>query len=202
MTYSVIIVQNRKIGIGVASGSIAVGSRVPHIEYPYCGVVSQGYTNPALGPIIANLIKQGYEARLALKEALRLDTNPKARQIAILTMSLDKAIYTGTQVPSNKGEYMDKDFVIVANLVREGVIENMIRSVASEDELSVRLYKTLLAGHMAGGDLRGDKSAALLIYGTTPFSPYYNKILDLRIDYSGNPLRDLRKLLELYGVNL
>ena len=202
MTYSVVIVQGRKIGIGVVSGSIAVGNRVPYIRYPYCGVVSQGYTNPALGPIIANLIERGYKARRALEEALKFDVNPGARQVAVLTMDLDKAVHVGSKTPLNRGAFVGEDFVVVANLVKDRVIESMATAAESEGGLVTRLYKSLAAGHTVGGDLRGDKSAAILVHGETRFSPYYNTVLDLRVDYSNDPLRDLEKLLEVYEAYL
>jgi len=202
MTYSIIIVQDHKIGIGVVSGSVAVGSRVPYIRYPHCGIVSQGYTNPALSPIIADLIERGERAKSALNKALRLDTDPEARQVAVLTANLDKAIHVGAKVPLNKGAYMDHDFIVVANLVEEDVVKSMANAAKSKKDLSVRLYEALLAGNAVGGDLRGDRSATLLIHGKTPFSPYYNVILDVRVDYSKAPLRDLRRILEAYGVHL
>lgn len=202
MTYSVIIIQGRRIGIGVVSGSIAVGNRVPYIKYPYCGIVSQGYTNPSLGPIIANLIERGYEAKQALEKALKFDTNPEARQVAVLTMDLDKAIHVGVKVPLFKGAYIGEDFIVIANSVRSRVIKDMTDAARSKGDLVLRLYESLIAGHKAGGDLRGDRSAVILVHGETSFSPYYNAILDVRVDYSNNPLKDLKKLLEIYEVYL
>jgi len=55
MTYGILAIDLSKkmLGIGVASGSIAVGSRVPWACAGVGVVATQAYTNPALGPIIS-----------------------------------------------------------------------------------------------------------------------------------------------------
>ncbi len=50
-------------------------------------------------------------------------------------------------------------------------------------------------GHKAGGDRRGDKSAALVVVGVHPeYEVSYDRIVDLRVDFSPNPVDELKKL--------
>ena len=198
MTYSILVVEDDLLGVGVVSGSVAIGSRVPFIMYPYCVIVSQGYSNPALGPMIADFIKVGFNAKEALNEALKKDSDPELRQIAVITHDLDKAVYTGEKVLNNKGEYVGNNFIVIGDLTSDKVINSIAEAfLSSEGELAQRILSALKAGHDKGGDLRGDKSAAIIIHGPTKYSPYYNVILDIRVDYSEDPLLDLEKILKM-----
>ena len=54
------------------------------------------------------------------------------------------------------------------------------------------------AGEGAGGDLRGRQSAALLVVsGTSTNQPWQDRIVDLRVEDSDQPLTELRRLLEV-----
>lgn len=82
-------------------------------------------------------------------------------------------------------------------LVGSKVVEAMADTFEnSKGELAERLMKTLEAGQKAGGDKRGKVSAALLVVGgrqieTRPF-------LDLRVDEHQDPVRELRRIYEVY----
>jgi uncharacterized Ntn-hydrolase superfamily protein len=56
---------------------------------------------------------------------------------------------------------------------------------------ALRLVKALAAGEDAGGDKRGKQAAALLVY-TTERYPF----LDIRVDDSDEPIRELLRLYE------
>ncbi|RLE99037.1 MAG: DUF1028 domain-containing protein [Thermoprotei archaeon] len=200
MTYSILVAdpKNRLLGVISVSGSIAVGSRVPHINYPYCAVATQALTNPALGPIIGELVAEGKPAEVALRAALSQDSYFEHRQVAVITMTLDKAVFTGPETPAHRGEYIGEDFIVIGNYVQRKVVEVAAEAMHKNRKINM-LDRLLLAaeeGHKAGGDLRGDRSAALLIYGETEYSPHYNKLLDLRVDFSRSPLQDLIKIVE------
>ena len=58
--------------------------------------------------------------------------------------------------------------------------------MASTDSLAHRLVRALSAGEQAGGDKRGRMSAALCIVAPN------QRAVSLRIDYSEDPLTDLK----------
>ncbi len=191
--------KKKLLGIVVASGSVAVGSRVPWAKYAVGGVVTQAYTNPALGPLILELLKKGYDVREALERALEIDRNAKLRQVAVMDYDGNIEVHNGSNIPSWNGyKVVEGEVVCVANLVRgPEVCEDAIRAFKrSTSELPLKLLDALKKGHEAGGDQRGDRSSALLVVGQTELIPYYDRIIDLRVDFSINPIVELIKAFE------
>jgi len=202
MTYSLLAYDelSNKLGIGVVSGSIAVGSRVPWGKGGLGVVATQGYTNPLLGRIILMLLERGYSAEDALREALRKDPEPEYRQVAVLSPRHGKAAYTGERVPDAKNIIMRGNHLGIGNLlVSEKVIEVLVSTYeAATGAIDERILKSLEAASMAGGDARGDRSSVILVFGEHPLYKDYDKLLDLRIDYSENPVKDLISLYKVY----
>ncbi len=201
MTYSIIALDKREnmLGIATASGSIAVGSRVPWARYPIGGVVTQAYTNPALGLLILQLLEKGGDINEALEMALKIDKKPELRQVAVMDFKGNVAVHNGINIPKWNGyRILPYEAVCIANLVKgPEVCENAIEAFKkSTGWLGLRLLNALKEGHMAGGDHRGDRSSVLIIVGPTNYVPYYDYIINLRVDMSKNPIRDLDNILE------
>jgi uncharacterized Ntn-hydrolase superfamily protein len=66
---------------------------------------------------------------------------------------------------------------------------------ASSARFSLRLLAALDAAQEAGGDLRGQKSAAMVVVPTQQITP--SPVIDLRVDNSTEPLLALRRLEDL-----
>ena len=208
MTYTIIGVDpgKRYLGIASASGSIAVGSRVLWAKYPYAAVATQAYTNPALGPLIISLVEKGYSAREALEKALKTDNEHHLRQVAVLTLGGGKAVYNGENIPREHGYFIGNYSVCIANLVVNPELAETICSVFEEylldtdslKDFAFSLLEGLKTGHSMGGDKRGDRSAAILIVGRTPYDSLYDRLIDLRVDYSTEPVEMLRDITEKY----
>ncbi len=208
MTYTILALAPRGmfLGIATASGSIAVGSRVPWAKYPVACVATQAYTNPSLGPKIIKLISEGYNASEALRRALSDDPEPNLRQIAVLTINGDKAVHNGHDIPRELGYYIGPSSVCIANLVVKStlvqemckVFEDSYEGINNLREFVKSLMKALEYAHSVGGDKRGDRSSALLVVGNTPYGGLYDKIIDLRVDYSNEPIEKLKQLVEAY----
>lgn len=204
MTYSILAFDPAlgQAGVAVASGSIAVGSRVPWGRHGLGVVATQAYTNPALGPLILAYLERSSSAEEALQQALSHDPSPAHRQVAVVDYRGDVAVHDGAWCPEWHGYVVARGepAVCIANLVvGPGVCEAAIRAFTStRGNLAERLLRALEAAHAAGGDRRGDRSAALLIVGQTEYSPYYDKVFDLRVDYAENPVAALKRLYHLY----
>ncbi len=205
MTYSIIGIdkENNVLGIAVVSGSIAVGSRVPWAKYLVGGVATQAYTNPALGPVILGYLEKGFSPQEALEKALASDPRRNLRQVAVLNWEGKSAFYSGDKVPDEYAGCSLKNCVCIANLVVSKEIPKVMCETF-ESSLSMGLGEALLEAireaHMMGGDKRGDLSAALLIVGRTEYVPHYDKIIDLRIDYSPDPVKELIKVYRLMRI--
>ncbi len=205
MTYSILAYDPAagQAGVAVVSGSIAVGSRVPWGRHGVGVVATQGYTNPALGPMILELLARGYSASDAIARALASDTSPAHRQVAVVDYRGDLAFHDGEWTPAWHGARVSaiESAVAIGNLVTgEKVVEAMIEAFeATRGTLAERLLAAIEAGHRAGGDRRGDRSAALLVVGATEYGPLYDRIVDLRVDYHPrDPVAELIKLYEYY----
>jgi uncharacterized Ntn-hydrolase superfamily protein len=66
-------------------------------------------------------------------------------------------------------------------------------------DLATRLLAALDAGQRAGGDIRGRQSAAILIVkGERTDKPWEDRIMDLRVEDDPHPVRELRRLVQLW----
>jgi len=62
-----------------------------------------------------------------------------------------------------------------------------------------RLLQALEAGQRAGGDIRGQQSAAMLIVkGERTDKPWTGRVLDLRVEDNARPIAELRRLVSLW----
>ncbi len=201
MTYSMIAVEGTYIGGVTASGSIAVGSRVLWCKYKVGGVITQGYTNPSLGPVILNLMEKDRSPQEALDEALSMDRSPEVRQVGVISAYGEVAIHCGSELPGEVGwSYREGSYVALGNLLssRE-VIDRIVETfLESGGDLVWRLLSSLKAGQKAGGDARGDRAAAILVVGPTEYGRSYDRIMDLRIDFSPEPVEELIGLVEIF----
>ncbi len=208
MTYSVLILDKTtgRAGVGVASGSVAVGSRVPWCRYGVACVATQAYTNPSLGPRILHLIEAGgLSADGAMNQALNTDPEPSKRQVAVVDFKGGVACFTGDEAPLKRkcvrGTGEGFAYVVAGNLLRsEGVVEaaafTLLREMHASGDIVEAILSALEAAAEAGGDARGERSAAILVVGETSWAPEYDRVLDVRVDYSEDPLSELRRVID------
>jgi uncharacterized Ntn-hydrolase superfamily protein len=168
-TFSILAISadSKLMGVAVASGSTAVGRRVPHAK-PGIGVIAtQAYTNVAYGIKGLKLVMNGLSPREALDRLLREDPGRELRQVAVMTFKRSRAVFTGANVPYWHGEAAGEDYVVIGNLLAR---KNVVPSIAEGFEstsggLAFRMVKALEAGRESGGDRRGERSAALVVVG-------------------------------------
>jgi len=188
-TFSILAIsENDKLmGVAVASGSIAVGSRVPHAA-PGIGVIAtQAYTNVTYGTKGLKLLANGLSPEQALKKLLAEDPQREKRQVAIMDFAGRKAVFTGTETPEARGEIICENYVVIGNLLKNlEVLERMADAFEkSRGNFALRLLEALKAGSDGGGDKRGEKSAAITVVNKTKV------LLCLKVDESLNPIQEL-----------
>lgn len=179
------------MGVAVASGSPAVGFRVPH-AMPGVGVIAtQAYTDVAYGIEGLKLLAKGLSPGEALEKLLAEDPRKEMRQVAIMDFAGRKAVFTGAEAPKWCGEIIGEDFIVIGNLLKSGkVLKRMADGFeSSRGDLASRLLEALKAGSESGGDKRGEKSAAIIMVNTAKVK------LNLRVDEHKNPIHKLSKLL-------
>jgi uncharacterized Ntn-hydrolase superfamily protein len=65
-----------------------------------------------------------------------------------------------------------------------------------EGSFSRRLLAALDAAQTAGGDARGQMSAAIVVVADRPAAAGNGRVVDVRVDHSNNPLTELARLLD------
>jgi uncharacterized Ntn-hydrolase superfamily protein len=80
-------------------------------------------------------------------------------------------------------------------LAGEAVLASSVEGFAAQRDLTLpeRLLSAMEAAEGAGGDRRGQQSAALLLTTTEDFAD-----LNIRVDDHANPLAELRRLLSIW----
>ena len=170
MTYSILgrDAANGDLGVAVQSKFPGVGSLVPYGEAEVGVVATQGFGNPRHGSVGLRLLRCGATPRQAVDILLNGDTDERKRQFALLDRNGQVAAYTGDELQSWDGwagSAAGRDCVALGNgLAGRDVVQRMVRTFEeSTGSLAERLMAGLDAGQQAGGDMRGQQSAALLV---------------------------------------
>lgn len=184
-----------KMGVAVATKYWAVGARVPYVRGGVAALAVQAYAQPYIGYDVLRMLSQ--EPDLTGPEALQavLDEDPgkEWRQVGIVDRHGNVAGFTGSETVDWSGHFVGESCVGAGNMLAGArTAESMVESFEEHGELDLpeRLVGALQAGHAAGGDKRGQQSAAVYVVASEE-SPY----LDLRIDDDPNAIEALARLL-------
>ena len=197
MTYSIVARDpiTGHLGVGVETHQPAVGAIVPWVKAGVGAVATQSFANIHFGPRSLALLESGLSAEQTLAAILAADTMAELRQVSVLAADGTSATHTGARCIPFAGHIQGEDFSAQANMMtRPGVPEAMAEAfAATEGPLPLRILATLDAAQAAGGDIRGQQSAAILVRGPGPLDYTW----DLRVDNSRAPLEDLRALVNM-----
>lgn len=189
-----------EMGVAVESKAFSVGGAVPWAEAGVGAVATQAQTNRTFGPRALSLMRRGNGAAETLDMLLADDPDSRVRQLAIVDALGRTASHTGSSCNEWAGSVTGPGFVCQGNiLASEAVVQAMARAMRdTEGELSDRLMAALEAGQEAGGDRRGQQSAALLVVRPSSRRPdYIYRYLDLRVEDHERPIAELRRLYEM-----
>jgi uncharacterized Ntn-hydrolase superfamily protein len=203
MTYSIVArdPDTGDLGVAVQSHYFSVGSVVTWAE-PGVGVVAtQSFAEPAYGPRGLALMRLGVDPVTAMDALTRADTDEARRQVAFVDVAGRVAVHTGTLCIEAAGHATGDGVSVQANMMRgAGVWPAMLEAfTGSTGPLADRLMAALDAAEAAGGDIRGRQSAAMLIVsGTSSSQPWQQRLVDLRVEDSADPLGELRRLIGVH----
>lgn len=206
MTFSIVArdPHTGDLGIAVESKFLAVGAVVPWARAGVGAIATQSWANTAYGPRGLDLLASGLEASAVLEQLLAEDAERGQRQVGIVGVTGSPASYTGDGCFSWAGGKTGADYTCQGNiLVGEETVLAMAASFEqSTGPLSKRLLEALAAGQAAGGDSRGQQSAALLVVREGGgYGGFNDRMIDLRVDDHPQPIQELQHLLlwhELY----
>ncbi len=198
-TYSIVAVDSLtgEIGVAVQSHWFSVGSLVPWAEPGVGAVATQSFVDPSYGPRGLYLMHTGTSAPEALAALLRADPDSQVRQVAMIDAAGRVAAHTGSRDIPAAGHHVGSGYSVQANLMRnERVWPAMARAFERTDgDLADRMLAALVAAEEAGGDIRGKQSAALVVVSGDRNDPSWQKIFDLRVEDSPDPLGEMARLL-------
>lgn len=189
-----------EMGVAVQSHWFSVGAVVPWAEAGVGAVATQSLVEVSYGPLGLDLMRAGKTAQQALAGLLKTDENPQWRQVGMIDADGNVAVHTGNKCIRQAGHAGGDNFVCMANLMEnETVWPAMANAFQNTDgDLADRMLAALDAAQDEGGDIRGRQSAAMIIVSATPSGiPANDRIVDIRVDDSENPLRELRRLLQI-----
>lgn len=200
-TYSIVAVDTvtGEIGAAVQSHWFSVGSIVTWAEPGVGAVATQSFVEPAYGPRGLALMRSGLSAPAALAALLAADPDSQVRQVAMVDARGRVGAHTGSRNIPAAGHRIGKGYSVQANLMRSAEVwPAMARAFEqARGDLAERLLAALEAAERAGGDIRGRQSAALVVVSGDRSRPSWEKIYDLRVEDSPEPLAELKRLLEM-----
>lgn len=200
MTYS-IVARDREtgeLGVAVQSHYFQVGPVVPWAAAGVGAVATQSQVNVSFGPLGLDYMKAGYSASQALRALLAGDSEPQARQVALVDATGDVAAHTGAKCIPAAGHRVGDGFSVQANLMEKATVwDAMFEAYTSSTQpLAERMMAALDAAEAEGGDIRGRQSAAMLVVTGKPTGrSWEDRIIDLRVEDAPDPLKELRRLL-------
>ena len=200
-TFSIVAVDSAtgEIGVAVQSHWFSVGSGVAWAEPGVGAVATQSFINPAYGPRAIALMRSGVSAPLALRALLAADPDSAVRQLGMIDARGRAASFTGQRDIPAAGGRVGRWYAAQANLMLRGTVwDAMGRAFeAARGDLADRLLAALDAAQAEGGDIRGMQSAALVVVRGDPTLPPWDRVFDLRVEDSREPLRELRRLVQV-----
>ena len=216
-TFSIVGIdpENGDVGVAVQSKFPNVRPIVPWAEAGVGALATQSFVNVSYGAKGLALLRNGASAEEALRILIANDTGREVRQVGIVDMKGNAASWTGKEcfdwaggiTGSNSGGkgviVIGKGFSAQGNtLVGKGTVEALAKTFQeTKGSLGDKLVAAIIAGGKAGGDRRGEQSAALLVKrkgagydGTT------DDLIDISIYDHAHPLQELDRLYKLHKL--
>jgi len=161
------------------------------------------------GPKALEFLRQGARPGDIIKRVLDQDPDPlpdrwtkQGRQFAVMNLKGEYAAYTGPKATEWAGHKGGKYATAQGNILAgPKVVDNMIENFENTTgHLSQRLVAALEGGQAAGGDKRGQQSAALIIV-RKGCGVWLNNDTELRLQVDDNPepIKELKRLVEMWN---
>jgi uncharacterized Ntn-hydrolase superfamily protein len=188
-------------GVATQSKFLGVGSVVPWAEPGVGAIATQAYANPRYGPEGLALLREGLSAEEVVERLTAADEGRDHRQLGVVDAHGRGASFTGDECMDWAGGrtgdcYAAQGNILVSAETVEAIAETFERA---QGTLAERLLDCLDAAQAAGGDRRGQQSAALLVVEQDGgYAGLSNEVVDLRVDEHERPLEELRRIYVMH----
>ncbi|WP_411969094.1 DUF1028 domain-containing protein [Haloferax sp. YSSS75] len=193
------------VGVAVQSKFISVGSVVPFVSADAGAIATQSFANVAYGPDGLDLLRDGHTADEVVERLTEADDDAPSRQVGIVGQDGSVAAFTGDDCFDVAGDMQGATYTVQGNILEnEATLDAMAEAFETTDGgLPERLLAALHAGNDAGGDKRGEQSAAMYI--AKPDGGYdggNDRWVDVRVDDHEHPIDELERVFQLYDITL
>jgi len=204
-TYSLVAcdLERGEWGVTVQSKFLAVGAGVPWAEPEVGALATQALANLRYGPDGMALLREGASAEEVVRRLTDADEGRDERQLGVVDRDGHAATYTGSSCLDWAGGVTGKGYAAQGNiLVSEETVTALAESFeASSGALAERLLQALAAAQRAGGDRRGQQSAALLVVRKDGgYMGTSDVLVDLRVDDHDAPIEELKRIYGLHNL--
>jgi uncharacterized Ntn-hydrolase superfamily protein len=198
-----------QLGVAVQSHWFSVGSVVTWAEAGVGAIATQAMADITYGPLGLDLLRAGKPAPAALAALLTSDPQANRRQVAMIDARGEVGVHTGSGCMQGAGHENGEGFCVQANMMLNNAVwpamaaayRSAAGSAAAQpggSDLAERMLLALEAGQAAGGDVRGQQSAAILIVsGTSTGRPWADRVMELRVEDHPQPIAELRRLVRI-----
>jgi uncharacterized Ntn-hydrolase superfamily protein len=188
-------------GVATQSKFLGVGSVVPWAEPGVGAIATQAYANPRYGPDGLALLREGLSAQEVVDRLTAADEGRNHRQVGVVDGRGRAASFTGAECMDWAGGRTGECYAAQGNIL---VSAETVGAIAETFEsapgtLAERLLDCLDAAQAAGGDRRGQQSAALLVVERDGgYAGLSHEVVDLRVDEHERPLEELRRIYVMH----
>src|SRR2546427_1337290 len=174
MTWSIIArdAASGAFGVAIATRFFAVGALCPHAESGVGALSTQALVNPHYGAQGLKLLREGMPAEVVVRRLVAPDEGREQRQLHVIDAAGRIGQHTGKSCIGWCGAVAGEGYSVAGNMLAgTRVIEETARAYeeTSKSPFAERLIAALAAGEAAGGDQRGQQSAALLNHSTEAY---------------------------------
>jgi uncharacterized Ntn-hydrolase superfamily protein len=199
-----------EVGGAVQSRVFSVGNGVLWADASAGIAATQAIVDVSYGAQAIDLLKKGLAPSAIVKQIWEKDPDPlpadwtkQGRQFAVMNLKGEYAAFTGPKATEWAGDKGGTHATAQGNILAgPAVVDNMIAAFEkTSGHLSQRLVAALEAGQAAGGDKRGQQSAAILIVKKNCGVWLHNDtIMRLQVDDNPEPIKELRRLVEMWNT--
>jgi uncharacterized Ntn-hydrolase superfamily protein len=197
MTFSIVgrCAVTGQFGMAISSSSPAVAARCAHVRAGVGVVASQNITDPELGTLTLDAMARGLSSEKAIAAVLKDYPYTDYRQLLAVDSNGSAFIHSGSNVLGTWAESRGTDCAAAGNLLAKADIASVMITCFENTKgpLADRLLAALEAALSAGGEAGPVHSAGLKVADKLSWP-----VIDLRVDWSETPIKDLRAAWEIY----
>jgi uncharacterized Ntn-hydrolase superfamily protein len=188
------------LGVAVQSHWFSTGSLVTWAEAGVGAIATQSMVEVSYGPLGLESMRAGKSATETLKKLLAADEGRDLRQVAMVDNQGRVATHTGKSCIAMAGHITGEGFSTQANMMLNDTVWPAMAEAyrVSTGPLEDRLLQALDAAQSAGGDIRGQQSAAILVVeGKSTGKAWEGIRVDLRVEDNSTPIDELKRLVNI-----